>query len=58
MIHAITAMLGVLVFMFGMWTKNSNPLILNETFVMIIFIVGGVLLLLAFGLFEVISIFR
>ncbi|MEK3953350.1 MULTISPECIES: hypothetical protein [Psychrobacillus] len=54
-IHAITGMLGALGLTFGMWMYNLNPFNLNETFVMILFIVGGTLLLLAFALFVVIT---
>lgn len=54
-IQAITAMLGAFGLTFGMWMYNLNPFNLNETFVMIFFIVGGTLLLLAFALFVVIT---
>jgi len=54
-IQAITAMLGAFGLTFGMWMYNLNPFNLNETLVMIFFIVGGTLLLLAFALFLVIT---
>ena len=50
-IHSIVAMLGAFGLTFGMWMYNLNPFDLNETFMMILFIVGGTLLLLAFILF-------
>jgi len=54
-IQAITAMLGAFGLTFGMWMYNLNPFNLNETVVMIFFIVGGTLLLMAFALFLVIT---
>lgn len=42
---------------FGMWMYNLNPFNLNETFVMVFFIIGGSLLLLAFLLFVLITFF-
>ena len=56
-IHGVTAMFGAAGLTFGMWMYNLNPFNLNETFVMILFIVGGSLLLLAFILFAVITFF-
>jgi hypothetical protein len=56
-IHGWTAMLGALGLTFGMWMYNLNPFKLNDTFVMIFFIVGGTLLLLAFLLFALITFF-
>lgn len=47
-IHGILAMTGSFGLSFGMWMYNLNPFNLNETFVMVFFIVGGSLLLLAF----------
>ena len=52
-IQSILAMTGAFGLSFGMWMYNLNPFNLNETFVMIFFIVGGSLLLLAFALFVV-----
>jgi len=40
---------------FGMWMYNMNPFQLNDTLVLILFIVGGSLLLLAFLLFAIIT---
>jgi hypothetical protein len=54
-IHSILAMAGALGLTLGMWMYNLNPFSLNETFVMISFIVGGSLLLLAFALFAIIT---
>ncbi|SIC19537.1 Uncharacterised protein [Mycobacteroides abscessus subsp. abscessus] len=48
-------MAGALGLTAGMWMYNLNPFQLNETFVMVFFIVGGTLLLLAFLLFVVIT---
>ena len=56
-VHGITAMAGAAGLTFGMWMYNLNPFHLNETFVMILFIVGGSLLLLAFILFAAITFF-
>lgn len=56
-IHGILAMTGSFGLSFGMWMYNLNPFNLNETFVMVFFIVGGSLLLLAFFLFVVITFF-
>jgi hypothetical protein len=54
-VHSILGMLGAAGLTFGMWMYNINPFNLNETFVMILFIVGGSLLLLAFLLFVFIT---
>lgn len=54
-IHGWLAMTGAFGLTFGMWMYNLNPFNWNETFVMIFFIVGGSLLLLAFLLFLVIT---
>ncbi|KGR85864.1 hypothetical protein [Lysinibacillus odysseyi] len=56
-IQSILAMTGAFGLTFGMWMYNLNPFNLNDTFVMIFFIVGGTLLLLAFTLFMVITFF-
>ena len=56
-IQSILAMTGAFGLSFGMWMYNLNPFNLNETFVMIFFIVGGSLLLLAFALFVVVTFF-
>lgn len=57
MVQSILAMTGAFGLSFGMWMYNLNPFNLNETFVMIFFIVGGSLLLLAFALFVVVTFF-
>jgi len=54
-IHSILGMFGAVGLTIGMWMYNLNPLNLNETFVMVLFIVGGSLLLLAFLLFMLIT---
>ena len=56
-IQSILAMTGAFGLTLGMWMYNLNPFNLNETFVMIFFIVGGSLLLLAFALFVVVTFF-
>ena len=56
-VHGILAMTGAFGLTFGMWMYNLNPFNLNETFVMILFIIGGSLLLLAFLLFVLITYF-
>ena len=56
-IQSMLAMTGAVGLSFGMWMYNLNPFNLNETFVMIFFIVGGSLLLLAFALFVVVTFF-
>ena len=54
-VHGILAMTGAFGLTFGMWMYNLNPFNLNETFIMILFIIGGTLLLLAFLLFILIT---
>ncbi|MDN7227300.1 hypothetical protein QWY22_03495 [Planococcus liqunii] len=54
-IHSVLAMLGAFGLTAGMWIYNLNPFNWNETLVMILFIIGGSLLLLAFLLFVVIT---
>ncbi|MCJ1909915.1 hypothetical protein [Planococcus ruber] len=54
-IHSIVAMAGAFMLTSGMWLYNLNPFNWNETFVMIYFIVGGSLLLIAFFLFLVVT---
>lgn len=54
-IQSILGMVGAFGLTFGMWMYNLNPFNLSETFVMIFFIVGGTVLLLAFMLFIVIT---
>lgn len=56
-VHSILAMTGAFGLTFGMWMYNLNPFNLNETFVMIFFIVGGTFLLLAFLLFVIVTFF-
>ena len=56
-IHGILAMTGAFGLTFGMWMYNLNPFKINETFVMVLFIIGGSLLLLAFLLFVLITFF-
>ena len=54
-IHSILGMLGSVGLTFGMWMYSLNPFDLNESFVTILFIVGGSLLLAAFILFVPIT---
>lgn len=54
-IHSVLAMVGAFTLTGGMWLYNINPFNWNETLVMILFIVGGSLLLLAFLLFLIIT---
>ncbi|OOC62023.1 hypothetical protein [Paenibacillus ihbetae] len=54
-IHGWMAILGAFGLTFGMWMYNLNPFQLNESLVMIFFIVGGSMLLLAFLLFVIIT---
>jgi hypothetical protein len=56
-LHGWLAVLGAFGLTFGMWMYNLNPFQLNENLVMIFFIVGGTLLLLAFLLFALITFF-
>lgn len=56
-IHSVMAMVGAFGLTFGMWMYNLNPFQLHDTFVMILFIIGGSILLLAFLLFAVITFF-
>lgn len=53
--HSILSMIGAVGLTLGMWMYNINPFELNETLVMVLFIVGGSLLLLAFFLFGIIT---
>ena len=54
-VHGVLAMVGAIGLTGGMWLYNLNPLGWNDTLVMVLFIVGGSLLLLAFLLFAVIT---
>lgn len=56
-IHSITAMLGAIGLTAGMWFYNLNPFNMNDTFILVFFIVGGTILLIAFFLFAVITFF-
>lgn len=56
-VHGWMAIMGAFGLTFGMWMYNLNPFELNETLVMILFIVGGSVLLLAFLLFVFITFF-
>lgn len=53
--HSILAMLGAVGLTAGMWMYNLNPFNLGDTLVLVLFIAGGSLLLLAFLLFAVIT---
>ncbi|MCL6573197.1 MAG: hypothetical protein K6T88_16190 [Bacillus sp. (in: Bacteria)] len=54
-IHSILGMIGAVGLTLGMWMYTINPFNLNETFILVFFIVGGTLLLLAFLLFVIIT---
>ena len=54
-IHGFLAMIGAIGLTAGMWFYNLNPFNMNDTFVLIFFIAGGTLLLLAFLLFAIIT---
>lgn len=54
-IQSILGMVGAVGLTGGMWVYNLNPFNWDETFVMVLFIVGGSLLLIAFLLFAVIT---
>lgn len=56
-VHGILSMTGAFGLSFGMWMYNLNPFNLNETFVTVLFIIGGTLLLLAFLLFVLVTFF-
>ncbi|MER2260928.1 MAG: hypothetical protein ABS934_02860 [Psychrobacillus sp.] len=56
-LQSISAMIGALGLTVGMWMYNLNPFDLNETLVMVFFIVGGTVLLFAFFMFLVITFF-
>lgn len=56
-IHSITAMLGAIGLTAGMWFYNLNPFNMNDTFILVFFIVGGTILLIAFFLFAIITFF-
>src|SRR5690606_28034401 len=56
-VHGILSMTGAFGLTMGMWMYNLNPFNLNKTFVMLLFIIGGTLLLLAFLLFVLVTFF-
>ncbi|AJD90284.1 hypothetical protein [Jeotgalibacillus malaysiensis] len=56
-IHCISAIIGAIGLTSGMWFYNLNPLNLGDTFVLVFFIVGGTILLIAFFLFAVVTFF-
>ena len=56
-IHSISAMIGAIGLTAGMWFYNLNPFNMSDTFVLVFFIVGGTILLIAFFLFAVITFF-
>ena len=53
--HSILAMIGAVGLTAGMWMYNLNPFNMSDTLVLVLFIIGGSLLLLAFLLFAVIT---
>lgn len=56
-VHGWMAILGSFGLTFGMWMYNLNPFQLDDSLVLVLFIVGGSLLLLAFLLFALITFF-
>ncbi|MCT1401358.1 hypothetical protein M4D81_20255 [Paenibacillus sp. p3-SID867] len=56
-VHGWLAILGSFGLTFGMWMYNLNPFQLEDSLVLVLFIVGGSLLLLAFLLFAIITFF-
>ena len=54
-IHGFLAMIGAVSLTAGMWFYNLNPFNMNDTFILVFFIVGGTILLLAFLMFAVIT---
>lgn len=56
-IHSILGMIGAVGLTSGMWMYNLNPFNLNETLVMVYFIVGGTILLIAFLVFVFATFF-
>lgn len=56
-VHSIFAIAGAIGLTGGMWLYNMNPFNWSDTLVMVLFIVGGSILLLAFLLFAVITFF-
>lgn len=56
-VHGWLAILGSFGLTFGMWMYNLNPFQLDDSLVLVLFIVGGSLLLLAFLLFAIITFF-
>ncbi len=56
-VHGVTAIIGAIGLTVGMWMYNLNPFNLNDTFILVFFIVGGTILLIAFFLFAVITFF-
>ena len=56
-IHSVLGMIGAVGLTSGMWMYNLNPFNLNETLVMVYFIVGGTILLIAFFVFIISTFF-
>lgn len=56
-VHAIFGMVGAFGLTGGMWLYNLNPFNMNETLTMVLFIIGGSILLLAFVLFVIVTFF-
>lgn len=54
-VHGVLSIVGAIGLTSGMWFYNLNPFNFNDTFVLIFFIAGGTILLLAFLLFAVIT---
>ena len=56
-IQSILGMIGAFGLCIGMWLYNLNQLDTNETLNMVLFIVGGSILLIAFFLFIIVTFF-
>ncbi|OKL37846.1 hypothetical protein [Domibacillus mangrovi] len=51
--HGWTAVIGSIGLTAGMWLNAIQPFNVNETFALLFYIVGGVILLISFGLFII-----
>ncbi|WP_342527828.1 hypothetical protein MKY84_03685 [Chryseomicrobium sp. FSL W7-1435] len=56
-IQSVTGMIGAIGLTAGMWMYNLNPFNLNDTVILVLFIVGGTIVLIAFFLFAVVTFF-
>ena len=56
-VHGWTAILGSIGLTVGMWLQVIRPFNVNETLSLIFYIVGGIILLVSFALFVIVTLF-